>query len=292
MRQILVDDLYEGEVRATQAFREILDHLEDAMKRVPFEWSDYCDTQKSIVVTVRGQQMSMRYDTAMAIKMHLGSDKASGRPDNLAHLFRAGQIEIEDNIVVLQDVCTTLEDLWGMIGQLTAKQLAMCELADEVIVQKMASLVNAMLTEMEWCQGCQPATHWPIEKANCPEQEQGPFMLLACPCQADDRVKIIPFFRQLLDCVQVASYSHGMAVPLHNAFVLWIDDAMKNTFKKNGREREYALIVEKLRDMQHIAYGSEYIDSLRLQKSDSTIRRVLADRARTLAVRSLAFRYF
>jgi hypothetical protein len=200
MRGILVDDLHEGETRAAETFREILDYLEDGMKGIPFEWNDYCDTQKSIVVTVCGQQMSMRYDTAMSIRMHTDSDKANGRPDNLVHLFQAEQIEIEDDILVPQNVCSTLEDLWGIIGQLTAKQLAMCELADEAIAQKMAPLVNAMLADMEWRQGCQPATHWPMEMANYPGQEQGPFMVLACPCHADDRVKVIPFFSQLLDC--------------------------------------------------------------------------------------------
>jgi hypothetical protein len=288
LNQYFVSDLLEGEEEATRNLSEMLDYVGTHMEKIGFGWKEYCNTQEKLAVRIDSRTIEIKTETVMALNMHIQSSY------NMKSLFKAKEMDVEDigTVLLADEINKFYRDFSAACALLAPIQLAMCNFAGETYLRKMLPIVNKISLTMLGHETCKPHTgDWPVLYSNVPTEEQNLFYnggRLSFGMN-DVRVAVVPFFSQLLQCIQIASYSHAMSKPMHNVRVIISDKGFRKTCEDAGYRSELDLIIERVATLNRVAYGEAYAKGLSLQYPDNVLLRIFADRVGSLRTQWLPY---
>ncbi len=277
---VLLDDLYEGEVRAFGVMRNSYDIVKQYMIKNGLDDDAFKGLKKRVTVQIGGQDFEMARDDILGLAM------SSRDPWVFDQMTRTSGFKIGGH----KTVRPTTDELGQMFSMLTKEEMQLGAVMFDLNNNYLSQIVNETSLHLNGMKLATYPQYYPSHRSLNKKLYGNKWAMRTAETQSNfmprmggtGRMKINPFSRELMDTIQNSAMYHGTATPMRSLKTVLKDPSLQSQLQNMGYTNELSNFIDVLSRSEGLYSDNSVLDAIGSQILNAYTKGVLGGRVSTI----------
>lgn len=276
----LLDDLYEGEVKAFGVMRNSYDIVKEYMRNNNLDDDIFNGLKKKVTVKIGGKDVQLARDDILGIAM------SSRDPWVFDQMTRTSGYDIGGN----DTIRVTTDELAEMFSMLTKKEMQLGAVMFELNNSYLSQLVNETSIHLNGTKLATYPQYYPSHRSLNKKLYGNKWAMRTAETQSNfmprmggkGRMKFKPFSRELMDYIQNSAMYNGIGTPMRSMKTVLKNPELQAQLKNMGYTDELSNFIDILSRSEGMYSDSSVLDAIGSQVLNTFTKGVLGGRVSTI----------